>query len=156
MKKYIVVPLFMLILLFLKGCSTNEDIAKLYKQETPLEVDIFTPETYSPNTPSTIKAVLNQNGTLVDNADFVHFTIWNQEGSVQHPMQEAKAEGNGQYSISKNLEFEGLYFVQVHASSKGSVIMPQKQFIVGNLTESDIEFLKNKAPIEPKNQEKHH
>jgi hypothetical protein len=40
---------------------------------------------------------------------------------------------------------EGLYFVKVEASTKGSKVVPTKQFTVGSLTEEDLRSLPNQS-----------
>ena len=71
-------------------------------------------------------------------------------------MEEANNLGNGTYSISKDFDSEGLYFVKVHAGNKGSIIMPRKQFVVGELSESDLDFLRKGAQSEIEVHEHHH
>jgi hypothetical protein len=154
-KKYIVLS-FLPVLLLLSACSLDENAAELYKQETPLELEIHTPDTYTAGEQETIKATLTQNGKPADHADFVHFEIWKQDGSVQYGMEEAISEGSGIYSISKSFDQEGLYFVKVHAQKGGSLIMPQKQFVVGELSENDKDFLKKGEGKQENSQEHHH
>ncbi len=142
--------------LLLSACSLDEDVASLYRQEQPLQADILIPESFSENQQETIEVLLTQNGTNVTEPDFVHFEIWKQDGDVHYPMVEAELVGEGAYSITKSFEEDGLYFVKVHASSKGSIIIPQKQFIVGELSASDLEFLQKGAKVEQKVEDHHH
>lgn len=156
MKKYVCFFFAVICSIFLTACSGEEDAANLYKQEQPLELNIIIPESFSANHQETIMAVLIQDGKKVKGADYVHFEIWKQDGSVNYGMEEARDEENGTYSLRKSFDSEGLYFIKVHASNKGSIIMPQKQFIVGKLSESDISFLKKGAQIEDGSHENHH
>jgi len=71
-------------------------------------------------------------------------------------MEPAENVGNGMYSLSKEFESDGLYYVKVHASSNGSIIMPQKQFIVGKLSKSELEFLQKGKQKQSGNHEHHH
>ncbi|WP_236887988.1 FixH family protein [Cytobacillus oceanisediminis] len=71
-------------------------------------------------------------------------------------MEEADNEGGGVYSISKDFDKDGLYFVKVHAQQGGSLIMPQKQFIVGELSKSDVEFLQKGTGKQEAGQGHHH
>ncbi|WP_254179063.1 FixH family protein [Cytobacillus oceanisediminis] len=152
-KKYV----FMILLLsFLSACSLNENAAELYKQETPLKLEIQTPDTFTAGEQETVKATLTQDGKPADHTDFVHFEIWKQDGTVYYGMEEADNEGGGVYSISKDFDKDGLYFVKVHAQQGGSLIMPQKQFIVGELSKSDVEFLQKGTGKQEAGQGHHH
>lgn len=125
------------------ACSANENAGELYKSESPLLIEITTPNTRDHDNTGKIETVLTQDGKPVDAADFVHFEIWKQDGTLSYGMENAIYEGNGKYSITKSFPKNGLYLVKVHARSKGSLIMPKKQFIIGELTAADREFLKN-------------
>ena len=103
MKKNICMSLIFIFSLLLSACSLKQDVANLYKQETPLESEIIIPESISANKQETIKVILTQGGKKVEGADYVHFEIWKQDGSVKFNMEQAEEEGNGTYSLSKNL-----------------------------------------------------
>ncbi|MBN8202210.1 FixH family protein [Bacillus sp. NTK034] len=153
MKKYI----FMVLLLsLLSACSLDEKAAELYKQETPLKLEIQTPDNFTAGEQETIRATLTQDGKPAVHADFVHFEIWKQDGTVRYGMEEAADEGGGVYSISKDFDKDGLYFVKVHAQQDDSLIMPQKQFIVGELSKSDVEFLQEGTGRQEAGQGHHH
>ncbi|WP_034261688.1 FixH family protein [Bacillus sp. J33] len=156
MKKDFVFSCFLLLISLLSACSLDENAGELYKKETPLKLEINTPSAFTDGGQETITAILTQDGKPADNADFVHFEIWKQDGTVQYGMEEAAAEGNGIYSISKSFDEDGLYFVKVHAQQGDSLIMPQKQFIVGELSESDKEFLKKGTGKQEPGQGHHH
>ncbi|KKI88654.1 hypothetical protein WQ54_31085 [Bacillus sp. SA1-12] len=150
-------PVFVLILsLFLSACSLKEDAADLYQKESPLEAEIIIPETFSNNNQENIKVVLTQDGKKVEGADYVHFEIWKQDGSLHYNMEQAKEVGNGKYALSKDFDSNGLYYIKVHASNNGSIIMPQKQFVVGGLTESELQYLKQDLPKNDAVHEHHH
>ena len=129
----------------LSGCSSDPSAYKLYKQETPLEAEIIVPEKFEPTKAESVKVILTQDGKKVEKPDYVHLEIWKQDGSVKYGMTEEHNDGNGRYSLSRNFEQEGLYYVQVHASYNDSIIMPTKQFVVGELSESDLHALQSDA-----------
>ena len=156
MKKNISVSLIFVLSLLLSACSLKQDIAKLYKQETPLESEIIIPESIMVNKHETIKVMLTQDGKKVEGADYVRFEIWKQDASVKFNMEQAEEEGNGTYSLTKNFDSEGLYYIKVHASNDSSIIMPQKQFVVGGLSESEIKFLQKGKPKQEESHENHH
>ena len=128
------------------GCSPDPNATKLYKQESPLEAEVIVPELLEPTEDATIQVILTQDGERVEKPDYVHLEIWKRDGTVNFGMKEAHNDGDGQFSLSRNFEKEGLYYVQVHAGSNGSFIMPTKQFIVGELSESDLQALQSDAP----------
>ncbi|WP_078410600.1 FixH family protein [Priestia abyssalis] len=156
MKKYRWIFFIFTSSLLLSACSLKQDAANLYKQETPLESDIIIPASFSANQQETVKVLLTQGGKKVEDPDFVHFEIWKQDGSVKYPMEQAEEIGNGMYRLSKEFDREGLYYIKVHASSDGSIIMPQKQFIVGELSEKELKFLQEGLQIQEASHEHHH
>ncbi|MDM5293194.1 FixH family protein [Peribacillus simplex] len=156
MKKNICIFLIFIFIILLSACSLEKDAANQYKEETPLESEIIIPESFTANKQETIKAVLTQGGKMVENADFVHFEIWKQDGSLKYSMEQAVEEGNGTYTLSKNFDSNGLYYIKVHASNDGSIIMPQKQFIVGKLSKSDLKILQKGMHKQEESHEHHH
>lgn len=157
-KKFKAIPLLSFMLLILSACSLElkQDVAKQYKEEEPLMADIIIPDSLSTNRDTPFQVVLTQGEEKVDSADYVHFEIWKQDGSIKFEMEQAEEVGNGTFQLSKKLESEGLYFIKVHASSGDSIIMPKNQFIVGELSESELEFLQKGAVVEDGDGEHHH
>lgn len=155
-KKNICISLIFIFSLLLSACSLEKDVTTPYKEETPLEAEMIIPASFSANTQETMKVVLTQGGKKVENADFVHFEIWKQDGSLKYSMEQAEEEGNGTYTLSKNFDSDGLYYIKVHASNDGSIIMPKKQFIVGKLSESELRFLQRGHQKQEENHEHHH
>lgn len=156
MKKYQSLVIILLTCLYLSACTNDPQASELYKQESPLEAAIILPEVYGPTTPSTISVVLTQDGEKVENPDYVHLEIWKQDGTEKYGMTEAHKDGNGQYSLTKNFKHDGLYYVQVHASNNNSIIMPTKQFILGELSQSDLLALQSDVPSSDGNSHSHH
>ncbi|WP_101842687.1 FixH family protein [Halobacillus sp. Marseille-P3879] len=155
MKKKIGMSLIFLIVM-MTGCSLKQDAASLYKKETPLKAEIIIPESFNANENKEIKVILTQSGQRVPDADFVHMEVWKQDGSVSYRMEEVKNIGDGVYSLSKELESEGLYYAKLHAGNDGSTIVPQTQFVVGELSDSEREALKENSPEQNSNSEPHH
>ncbi|WP_456278861.1 FixH family protein [Bacillus sp. AK128] len=155
MKKFLLV-LVLLVSMMLSACSLNEGVADLYKKENPLKAEVFIPENFSAGQQEAIEVVLIQNEGKVTNPDYVHLEIWKQDRSVHYPMEEASKIGEGTYRVTKDFDQDGLYFVKVHASSAGSIIFPQKQFIVGELSKSELEFLQKGLKVESDVSESHH
>ncbi|BDH60358.1 hypothetical protein MTP04_04880 [Lysinibacillus sp. PLM2] len=145
--KFIQSLLIILLTCILSACTADPNARQLYKQEIPLEAEIILPEPFETTNAATIKVNLTQDGEKVETPDYVHFEIWKRDGTVKYGMTEARNDGDGQFSLTKGFESEGLYYVQVHASNNGSIIMPTKQFIVGQLSEGDKQALQADAPV---------
>lgn len=149
MKKTSFIVFFLIGLAVLSGCSLRSDAADLYTKESPLQVEVNTPEQLVSGKEIVLQAVLQQEGELLETADFVHFEVWNQDGSVRFPMEEASNAGEGVYELAVEFENDGLYYLEVHAGNNGSLVSPQHQFVVGELSDRELESLqKGPAPAE--------
>lgn len=155
-KKHIYILLLSIFSLSLSACSLEENVENLYRKEKPLEAEIVIPDSFSENKQETIEVILTQDGSKVEGADFVHFEIWKQDGSLHYSMEEALEIGKGMYLLSKDFESQGLYFIKIHAGNNGSTIMPTKQFIVGELSKSELEYLQKDLENPNQNSEHHH
>lgn len=142
--------------LVLAACSLNTGVASLYKEESPLHADIQIPESFKDNAEDVISIALEQNGGSVENPDFLHAEIWKQDGSLSFPMEEVEQDENGTFYVKKDFDEDGLYFIKLHASSNGSIITPKKQFIVGELSDEELEILQEGAQEEEVDHEHHH
>jgi hypothetical protein len=140
----------------LGGCSLDENTEELYKIEQPLQAEIILPDSFAAGEDVQVRAVLTQNGKKVAGADYVHFEIWKRDGTVHFAMEEAADEGEGVYQLAKKFEQDGVYTIKVHASSAGSLIMPQKRFVVGELTEAELEELMKEGEAPSGSHEGHH
>lgn len=156
MKKTKLIILLLAGAMLLSACSVSSDAADKYKQETPVEVEINLPESISKDQEIAVQALLKQGGEGLESADFVHFEIWKQDGSVRFPMTEAQAKGNGLYQLTVAFDSNGLYTMEVHAGNNGSVVSPQQQFVVGELSDSELESLKQGTKKEQGTQSHHH
>lgn len=142
--------------ILLSACSLKEDVADLYKTENPLEAEVILPESFLDSQKETIEVLLTQDGEKVNGADYVHFEIWKQDGTLHYNMEPAKEMGNGIYALSKDFHSDGLYYLKVHASNNGSIITPQMQFVVGDLSKEELEILQDDLPITEGGHEHHH
>ncbi len=142
--------------LVLAACSLNTGVASLYKEESPLHADIQIPASFKENVEDVISIALEQNGERVENPEFLHAEIWKQDGSLSFPMEEVEQDENGAFYVKKDFDEDGLYFIKLHASSNGSIITPKKQFIVGELSDEELEILQEGAQEEEVDHEHHH
>jgi hypothetical protein len=155
-KKNICILILSIFSLSLSACSLEENVDNLYRKEKPLEAEIVIPDSFSEDKQETIEVVLTQDGSEVEGADFVHFELWKQDGSLHYSMEEAEEAGKGKYLLSKDFDSQGLYYIKIHAGNNGSIIMPTKRFIVGELSKSELEFLQKDLENPNQNHEHHH
>lgn len=149
MKTYVQVLFVLLLGVLLAACSLREDAASLYKQEHVLQIDIILPDPVVLHESQSYQARLEQNGSMVGDAQDVSFTFWKYGTPEQTEEIVARNEGNGIYSVEKALESDGLYFVKVHATANGSTVMPTKRFAVGELSPEE------EASLQPEHQHHH-
>lgn len=142
--------------LLLSACSLSEDAANLYKQEVPLQIEAEVPEEVASGETVTFEAKLTQNGEPVDQANFVHFEVRKQDGSIAYPMEEAQAAGGGVYKMETRFKSDGLYLLEVHAGSGDAISNPHYQFIVGELSESELQSLKEGPAPDVESSGDHH
>lgn len=143
-------------LLLLSGCALRGDAEDLYKRETPLQVEVNLPQEIIAGERVTMEATLTQDKELVEKADYIHLEVVNQDGSVYYPMEEANEKAGGVYSLSVEFEKDGLYYLEVHAGNNGSLVSPKHQFIVGELSDKELESLKQGPSPEKEGEGQHH
>ncbi|MFD2629979.1 FixH family protein [Oceanobacillus kapialis] len=142
--------------LMLGGCSLNANVESLYKEETHLQAAIQIPENFTDNHEESIVITLEQDGETVEDPSFVHAEIWKQDGSLSYPMEEVEQGADGEFYVKKAFDEDGLYSIKVHAAQGDSEITPQKQFIVGELSDEELEILQEDAPAQEAEHEHHH
>lgn len=143
-----------LISILLSACSNN--VEEYYQKVSPLNVSIETDKLLSSGQEEKIIVSLTQNGKKVIDANFIHIEIIKQDGNINYGMTTATNEGNGIYSKTFTFDSDGLYFIKIHAGNNHSIIMPQTRLIVGTLSDSDKQFLKQDLPVQTTNHEGHH
>ncbi|WP_273122604.1 FixH family protein [Bacillus weihaiensis] len=150
--------LLFVVFLTMSACSleVKENTEKKYKEENPLVADIILPETSTTEKDTLFQVSLTQGETKIDSPEYVHFEIWKYDHSVTYERVEGNSVGNGLFELNKKLDEEGLYFVKVHARYEDSIIMPKKQFIVGELSKAEVEFLQEGTGEEESGGEHHH
>lgn len=131
----------LLSVLLLSACSASPEAADRYVKEIPLMAEVNIPDVLSVQQPETIEIILTQDGKRVPGADFVHYELWSHDGSLRDPMTDAVEVGDGVYTVTKTFVKEGLYFIKLHSGNNGSIIIPQKPFAVGKLSEAELAYL---------------
>lgn len=157
MKRTIILSLITIVGLLLSACTSPDPNAKNhYYSREPLAVDIQIPKQFPTETSTKLQAKFTRGNQEISNPDFVHFIIWKHDGSMNTGMVEAINEGDGIYSFQTKIPDDGLYYVQVHASYNGEQLLPTKQFIVGNLTDTEKQIILENASTENTNGGNHH
>ncbi|KOP66767.1 hypothetical protein AMS62_17140 [Bacillus sp. FJAT-18019] len=142
--------------LLLSACTASPDAANRYEKEIPLIAEVNIPEALSIHQPETIEIILTQDGQRVPDADFVHYELWSHDGSLRDPMTDAVEVGDGVYTVTKTFDKEGLYFIKLHSGNNGSIIIPQKPFAVGKLSEDELAYLQAGTPTFQEGTAEHH
>jgi len=142
--------------LLLSACMASPDAANRYEKEIPLIAEVNIPEALSIHQPETIEIILTQDGQRVPEADFVHYELWSHDGSLRDPMTDAVEVGDGVYTVTKTFDKEGLYFIKLHSGNNGSIIIPQKPFAVGKLSEDELAYLQAGTPTFQEGTAEHH
>lgn len=131
----------------LAGCAVDSNAAAQYAVSKPLSVKLNVPKDVQPNAQKkkTFEATVWREAKPAQKVDYVHFEIWKADGTVRYSMEPAEETKPGVYTIAKALPKSGLYYVKAHASSNGEMIMPTRQFIVGELSKEDLKILQGGA-----------
>lgn len=140
----------------LGGCSLKEDAAELYLQEQPLYAEVILPEIIKSEEQVPIKVILTQDGKKVEEVESVEFEIWKHDESLHATVEQPSELEEGTYGINKTFESDGLYYIKIHASKGDSIIMPQVQVVVGELSKSELEFLQKDLREKEEGHEHHH
>jgi hypothetical protein len=142
--------------LFLGGCSLKEDVAELYVQEQPFHAEVVLPETITSGEQVPIKVILTQDGKKVEEVDSVEFEIWKHDDAIQATVEQPDKLEEGIYGINKTFDRDGLYYIKIHASKGGAIIMPQVQIVVGELSKSELEYLQKDVREKEEGHDHHH
>ncbi len=142
MNKIISSMALLFIMLFISACTGNTDSADDTTTPKAVEVEILLPEEISLNEESILKVRLMQDQENVEDAEDVQFEIWKANSQEKSELIEAKYEKEGIYSVKKTFQEDGVYYVQTHVTARGMHVMPKKQFVVGNVSEEELNALK--------------
>lgn len=137
MKKWLI-SLFVVIPLFIVGCSSNSNDEKIDTNKEPLDpstlevvVDILTAEKLPVNETVELRAKVSQNNEAVNDAS-VEFEVWESGFRDKGQMIEGTFDKNGEYKAQITFDHDGVYYMFAHTNARGMHVMPKKQLIVGN------------------------
>jgi hypothetical protein len=123
-------------LLLASACTANTE-------STPeqIDVDILLPERISLNQESVLKVQVSQGKEKVEDAEDVQFEIWKANSKEDSELIHAQHGKGGIYHVKKTFREDGIYYVQTHVAARGLHVMPKKQFVVGKVSEEDLNSL---------------
>ncbi|WP_077619163.1 FixH family protein [Bacillus sinesaloumensis] len=133
--KRIVLFLFMAMLLIVVACNnetdtenTNSNMTEL----TPLEVDlIIEPDKINPGEEVTFRAKVTQGEEAVEDADEVSFEI-KEKGTEESEFLDGVHTSDGEYTVVKSFEVDGIYYVTAHVTARSMHTMPKVEIEIGN------------------------
>lgn len=135
MRKLTIV-LIILLLSLLAACGQSENTDNETSGEpdtaTPIEADLNVPEQADKNESITFTVTVTQDGEAVSDASEVAFEIWEDGNEGESEMIEADNDGDGQYTVEKSFDQDGVYHVQSHVTARTMHTMPVKEITVGN------------------------
>ncbi|WP_332694385.1 FixH family protein [Halalkalibacter lacteus] len=135
-----------MVLFVLTACTVNtqesDDVQGMLEVVT---VDIFIPETIPSQEEVMLQIKVNQGDEDVEDAQDVEFEIWKHHERDEGEMIAGVHQGEGIYQITHTFKKDGIYFVQTHVTARDMHVMPTKQIIVGDVSEEELESLKDDA-----------
>ncbi|MDQ0270479.1 FixH family protein [Cytobacillus purgationiresistens] len=141
MKKLQKTIILLFVLFLISGCATNLK-EKDQDQLDRIDAEIMVPEKIQLNEQVSLAAEVKQGDEVVEEVDEFQFEIQRVGGEGDNELINVSQADNGIYQIKKVFSEAGVYTVQTHVTAMGQHVMPKKRFVVGNLTEEEInEFL---------------
>ncbi|KMY49955.1 FixH family protein [Peribacillus loiseleuriae] len=153
MRKCFFILLAFILVCIMSGCKTTSSTSQEKMQV--IEADILLPDVVLLNQEYIFKVHVTQGSSNVDDAKDVQFEIWNATNTQDSEMLQAEFTGNGTYTVSKRFSKDGVYYVQTHVTARGLHVMPKKQLMVGDVSEEEINALREE-PIKKSNHQGHH
>lgn len=150
---------FLSVILIFAVLLTTACSAKIDKSDDVpqiIEADIILPEKIAENEEHTFKVKVTQGQEKVEDADDVQFEIWKANHKEQSELIRAKYESDGIYTVNISFKENGVCYVQTHVTARGLHVMPTKQFVVGNVSEEELQSLKDEPQIQEQNHGHHH
>lgn len=153
MRKYFFILSAFILVCIISGCKATSSTTQEKMQV--IEADIILSDAVSLNQECIFKVHVTQGSSNVDDAQDVQFEIWNATSTQNSEMLQAEFTGNGTYTVSKQFSKDGIYYVQTHVTARGLHVMPKKQFMVGEVSEEEINAL-IEEPVKKNNHQGHH
>lgn len=156
MKRNSYIWFMFIIIVILSGCLEKRDETQLYKQESPLLINLDLPESLDVNQLETFAFSLLQNGHPLKEVERLEVQIWNEIESIHYTIDEFDYKEE-QFMFSQTFKEDGIYYLKINATNNGSTIFPTSQLIIGDLSKEEILLLQNREKRkENSNHDSHH
>lgn len=130
-----------LLFIIIAGCSfktVDENAEKKYQQKSTLETVISIPENIKKEEDVILNLSFSKDKKMIKKVDNLVVQLWEKGSERQLPLT-LDESSEGFYQIKTNFPQEGLYYIKINARYNDSIVMPTKQFIVGDYKEYDYE-----------------
>ncbi|MFP7493164.1 FixH family protein [Terribacillus saccharophilus] len=134
----------------LAACSADPEAAEHYAKREEVNVLIEAPEAIEADTAPQIDVKLSKDGKALEEEATVDFLVWKDENKADAEEFPASLDADGSYHLEYNFPSDGVYFIKADVKVDNLHLMPTKQIRVGELTEEEIQKIK-----EEQEQKKH-
>ncbi|MCA0970554.1 FixH family protein [Halobacillus litoralis] len=148
-KKYLWMMLAVVGILVFSACGSSDagDESETASGEDalplPIEVEISTEpglDALEVGESFTIQAKVTQGDELVSDADDVQFEFWKKDqDSEEHDMVDGEPQGEGIYSIEKQVEEADVYYVVAHVTARDMHNMPKQELVIGDVAQEELQ-----------------
>lgn len=115
--------------LFLAGCSAEEDLVEADQTIAAVHVQFINPDKFKEKE-IPLEVEVTQDEKPVEDASFVRFEIWRDGERKDSRMIDAKHIGEGRYTAQATVKNKGIYYVYAHTEAHGLHIMPKQKIEV--------------------------
>ncbi|PAD38871.1 hypothetical protein CHH53_08875 [Terribacillus sp. 7520-G] len=141
MRRLAYIP-WLLTLFLLAACSADPEAADHYAKREEVNVNIEAPSSIEADSAPQIDVKLTQDGQALEQEAEVHFLIWKDDNKADADEIPASLDADGTYHLEYNFPSDGVYFIKADVRVGNIHLMPTKQIRVGELTEEEIEKIK--------------
>ncbi|MBA9085617.1 hypothetical protein FHR92_002084 [Fontibacillus solani] len=126
------VPLIVLILAFICGCTAQVPVSDRNGFKPHLNVDLQVTSATDAYHTNKFSIFLTQEDVPYRDAAQVQFEVWPEGNKDAVIKVDGKQSSSGLYTASYSFSEEGIYIVKGHVSTQEYQVMPSKRFAVGN------------------------
>lgn len=126
----------------LAACSADPEAADHYAKREEVNVNIEAPESIEADSAPKIEVNLSQDGKSLEQEATVNFLVWKDENKADAEEIPASMDADGTYHLEYTFSSDGVYFVKADVKVDNIHLMPTKQIRVGELTQEEIEKIK--------------
>ncbi|BAB05572.1 hypothetical protein [Halalkalibacterium halodurans] len=143
MKRQAIMIAALLFSVIVGACSEIDDVTHLYKQESPIDIEMNIPDPLVTDQEESLTVSLSHNGEILSKVDSLHVHIWKHDHTVAYHFEQLETDQDGAFNLPLTFESDGLYYMKVDVTHNGDTIMPTAQLIVGELTDEEWNILHN-------------